>query len=122
MGVSPMLAQHQRPPFRMHRRHADATKALQLTHRGNRVSGCITAAVDKPNPKPKPRRSRRVRRIVIVALITAVALGLAEVAISRSLAWKLKETIADKLDAQLQIKSLWFVPPVGVYVSGATLS
>ena len=72
--------------------------------------------------KPKPKRSQRVRRIVIVALITALGLALAEVAISRSLAWKLKETVADKLDAQLQIKSLWFVPPVGVYVSGATLS
>ncbi len=58
---------------------------------------------------------------MIVVLITIIGLAIGEVAVSRGMAWKLQETVADKLDAQLQIKSLWFVPPAGIFVSGATL-
>ena len=44
-----------------------------------------------------------------------------EFAISLGLSWKLSGMVADRLDAELRIKSLWYIPPVGMWVSGASL-
>jgi hypothetical protein len=67
-----------------------------------------------------PRRSR-LRRWIIIAVVMLIALCGAELGISKFLDYKLRQTIAGHLDAELKIEGLWYVPPLSVYVSGATL-
>ncbi len=68
----------------------------------------------------RPER-RRLRRWIIIASIVLVALCGAELGISKFLGYKLRETISERLDAELKIEGLWYVPPLSVHVSSAAL-
>jgi hypothetical protein len=57
----------------------------------------------------------------VVLCAAVVILAGVEVAVSSLIADKLQKTIAAKLDAQLRIGTLWYVPPLGARVTGAAL-
>jgi hypothetical protein len=71
--------------------------------------------------EPDLPERRRLRRWIIIAVILLLALCGAELGISKFLDYKLRDTISDRLDAQLTIEGLWYVPPLSVHISGATL-
>ena len=66
---------------------------------------------------PKPRRWRWI----ILALLVLLLLGAGEYYISRAIATKLRDTANGKLDAELRLGTVIYVPPMGAWVWNAQL-
>ncbi|HEX8524074.1 MAG TPA: AsmA-like C-terminal region-containing protein [Tepidisphaeraceae bacterium] len=64
---------------------------------------------------------RRLRRWIIIASVALLVVCGLEYGISKFLDYKLRDTIADRLDAELKIDGLWYVPPLSVHVASAAL-
>jgi hypothetical protein len=66
-------------------------------------------------------RKTRLRRWLVGILLTIIVASLSELGVSNLLARQLRTLVADRLDAELTVGRLWYIPPFGVYVSDASL-
>ena len=75
-----------------------------------------------PYDEEKVRRPIRWRRWIVGTLVVLLAAaGVAEWVASRIVASKLRSLVAAKLDAELRLGTLIYVPPYGAWVSSAEL-
>src|SRR5688572_29008724 len=68
------------------------------------------------------RKPRRRLKIIAVLCTLALVLLIVEFLASRAIADKLRATVAAKLDAELELGPLIYVPPYGVYVWDARIT
>jgi hypothetical protein len=81
-----------------------------------------TRADDDATTNTAPPRKRRRRRWLIIAALILVPLAIAYLGVCRFLAHKLEATVAAKLDAELTVDRLLYLPPYGLRISGANLT
>lgn len=70
---------------------------------------------------PEPKKSRK-RRWIIVLILLAIALATVEWLASRMIRAKLVELVEAKLDAKLNIGTLVYLPPMGVWTRDISLA
>src|SRR6185312_14899444 len=90
-----------------------------------RTAEAKSMRLEQPPPEdladaPPPHRWRR--RIIVATVVLLIVLIGAEWLISSVIASKLRSTLADKLDAQLRLGPLLYLPPFGVIVFDPQLS
>ena len=73
------------------------------------------AAADDHDPDDPERRPRRRLKIIALLLTVVLVLLIGELLASRLIAVKLRSTVAAKLDAELDLGPLLYVPPFGAW-------
>jgi flagellar basal body-associated protein FliL len=79
------------------------------------------SADERDSTKAVPRKRRRRQKLIVLAIVL-VFLSIAYLGVCRFLTHKLEATVAAKLDAELKVDRLLYLPPYGLRMSGAHLN